>query len=85
MKDNLRYSLRSQNKFLRSSANTSQYGLNYLRMFISKVWSMVVPTEIKKRKTLNIFKKNIKKWEPKNCKCKLCLSYIQNIGYLNVN
>ena len=30
MRDNLRYNLRSQTKFLRSSANTTQYGLNSL-------------------------------------------------------
>ena len=41
MRDNLRYNLRSQSLFLRSSANTSQYGLNSLRVFRSKVWNMV--------------------------------------------
>ena len=39
MRDNLRYSLKSQTKFSRSSANTSQYGLNSLRVFSSKVWT----------------------------------------------
>ena len=28
------------------------------------------------------FKEKIK-WEPSNCNCKLCLPYIQNIGYIN--
>ena len=57
LRDNLRYNLRSQTEFLRSSANTSQYGLDSLGVFSSKVWNMV-PTEIKNSATLNIFKEN---------------------------
>ena len=56
MRDNLRYNITSQTKFLRSSANTSQYGLNSLRMFSLKVCNMV-PTDIK-----NDIKNNIKKF-----------------------
>ena len=84
MRDNLRYNLRSQIEFPRSSANTSQYGLNSLRVFSSKLWNMV-PTDIKNSATLNIFKKKIRKWgEPKNSNWKLYLPCIQNIGYINV-
>ena len=41
MRDNLRYSLRSQTEFFRSSANTTQYGLNSSRVFSSKLWNML--------------------------------------------
>ena len=54
MKDNLIFNLRSQTEFLRSSANSCQYGLNSLRVCSSKVWSMV-PNKIKNSATLNIF------------------------------
>ena len=54
MKDNLIFNLRSQTEFLRSSANSCQYGLNSLRVYSSKVWSMV-PNKIKNSATLNIF------------------------------
>ena len=77
----LRYNLRSQTEFLRSSTNTSQHGLNFLRVFNSKVWN--ITTEIKNSATLNILKEKIK-WKSKNCNYKLCLRYIQNIGYINV-
>ena len=46
MRDNLRYNLRSETEFLRSSANTNQYVLNSLREFSSKVLNMVA-NEIK--------------------------------------
>ena len=39
MRDNLRYNLKSQTKFFRSSANTSQYGLHSLRVLSSRVWT----------------------------------------------
>ena len=82
IRDQLRYNPRSQIEFLGSSANTSQYGLNSLRVFSSKAWNMV-PTEIKNSGTLNIFKEKMRKWEPKNCNCKLFLPCMQKIGYVN--
>ena len=50
MRDNIRYNLRSQTEFLRRSANTSQNGLNSLRVCSSKIWNMV-PIEIKSNAT----------------------------------
>ena len=38
----LGYNLRRQADFLRSGASTSQYCLNSLRYFVSKVWDMVL-------------------------------------------
>ena len=38
MRDDLRYNLRSQTKFLRSSANKSQYGLNSEEFLVQKYW-----------------------------------------------
>ena len=58
MRDDLIYNLRSQIEFFRSSSNTSQYGLNLLRVFSSKVWNMV-PTNVRNSQqlltALNIF------------------------------
>ena len=58
MRDDLIYNPRSQIEFFRSSSNTSQYGLNLLRVFSSKVWNMV-PTNVRNSQqlltALNIF------------------------------
>ena len=50
------YNLRSQTDFLRSTVNTTKFGLNSLRHFASKVWSMI-PIESKNSSTVEIFKK----------------------------
>ena len=57
----LNYNLRSQTDFLRSTVNTTKFGLNSLRHFASKVWSMI-PIEIKNYLTVEIFKSKISKW-----------------------
>ena len=60
----LNYNLRSQTDFLRNTVNTTKFGLNSLRHFASKVWSMI-PIEIKNSSTVETFKSKISKWEPK--------------------
>ena len=67
----LNYNLRSQTDFLISTVNTTKFGLNSLRHFASKVWSMI-PIEIKNSSTVETFKRKISKWEPNDCDCKLC-------------
>ena len=46
-----------------------------------KIWN-IVPNEFKKETSLHAFKKLIKKWEPENCPCMLCKSYIQNVSFI---
>ena len=75
--------LRSQTDFIRSNASTSQYGLNSMRCFASKVWQMI-PLEIKNSVSIESFKEKIRKWEPSSCYCKLCQPYIHNLGYANL-
>ena len=79
----LNYNLRSQTDFLRHTFNTTKLGLNSLRHFASKVWSMI-PIEIKNFLTVEIFKSKISKWEPSNCDCKLCQDYLHRIGCVNL-
>ena len=47
----------------------------------SKLWD-VLPTELKKIVSPTLFKKKIREWAPKNCPCRLCKTYVQNIGFL---
>ena len=76
------YNLRSQTDIIRSNASTSQYGLNSMRCFASKVWQMI-PVEIKNSVSIESFKEKIRKWEPSSCYCRLCMPYIHNLGYVN--
>ena len=79
----LNYNLRSQTDFFRNNVNTTKFGLNSLRYFASKVWSMI-PIEIKDSSSVEMFKNKISKWEPNNSDCKLCQNYLHRIGYVNL-
>ena len=50
----LNYNLRSQTDFFRNKVNTTKFGLDLLRSFASKVWSMI-PTEIKNSSSVEMF------------------------------
>ena len=56
----LNYNLRSQTDFFRNNVNTTKFGLNSLRYFASKVWSMM-PIEIKDSWSVEMFKNKISK------------------------
>ena len=75
------YNLRSQPIFNEGNVNTCNYSLNSLRYFASKVWS-IIPMSLKNIDNVEKFKSEIKKWKPKECSCKLCRSFIQNLGYI---
>ena len=76
------YSLRSQTDFVRPSVNTEHFGINSLRFFANRVWD-IVPNEIKNSRNLDVFKSKIRKWEPKERRCKLCINYFRELGYVN--
>ena len=75
--------LGSQAHFASYCVNTNKFGLNSLRYFASKVWRMV-PLEIKNSESVKILKIKIRNWEPKDCYCYLCKTYINNLGFVNV-
>ena len=39
-------------------------------------------SELEQLEIVNAFKREIKKWKPVNCPCRLCRPYIQNVGFL---
>ena len=79
----INYNLRSQTDFASICVNTKKFGLNSLKYFGSKVWSMV-PLEIKNSGSIEIFKTKIQNWEPKGYYCYLCKTYVNNQEFVNV-
>ena len=79
----INYNLSWQTDFASICVNTNKFGLNVLRHFASKVWSMV-PLEIKNSGSVEIFKTKIRNWEPQDCYCHLCKTYVNNLGFVNV-
>ena len=79
------YNLRSQiNCSVKSSVNSTHFGLNSPRYFTSKLWSMV-PLEHKNLSDVEFFKSEIRRLEPMQCEYTLCLPYMQSAGYVNIS
>ena len=75
------YNLRNKPQFKTSNVHTVSHGTETISFRGPKTWA-IVPDIIKQSKTLDSFKRNIKHWRPEGCSCKLCLSYIPNLGFL---
>ena len=43
------------------------------------------PLELKDLNDVEMFKSKFGKWEPRQCKCTLCLPCMYNIGYANIS
>ena len=46
-------------------------------------WNMI-PDDIKNVTSFNEFKTKIKRWKPTNCTCRLCQTYVNGIGFVDV-
>jgi len=75
------YNLRNFQEFLTERKKTVNYGLETLSYRAPQLWSLL-PESIKQLDSLECFKKRIKDWVCKDCPCRLCASYLQNIGFL---
>ena len=56
-------------------------GLKTITYRAPQLWNLV-PTEIKDAPSLSIFKENIKSWYCDNYPCRLCNTYIANVGFI---
>ena len=75
------YNLRNRN-FNRSRKVNSVYnGTESLSYLGPKIWDLV-PIEIKQSENLNIFKKKIKTWTCSECPCRLCKTFVPELGFI---
>ena len=58
-----------------------KYGSETVSNLGTKLWD-ILPENIKKAESLQEFKNEIKYWTLLNCPCKLCKTYIANVGYV---
>ena len=56
-------------------------GLETLRCLGPKIWDMV-PVTLRNIESLNVFKAKIKGWISQRCPCRLCKTYVSQLGYL---
>ena len=78
---NIEYNLRNKNNFKSRRINSVRYGIDSFTYLGPKIWN-IVPEDIKKSESLNVFETKIKKCIPENCPCRFCGPFIQNLGYI---
>ena len=75
------YDLRKSRQWEMYNVRTVKYGTETIRYMGPKTWE-IVPKEIKDSETLREFKKKIRTWKPVGCRCRLCKTYIAQIGFI---
>ena len=73
--------LRLQPDFQRPFVRSVYHGTESLSFLGPSIWNQV-PNEIKQSASLSTFKNNIKALEFSNCPCRICKTYIQQIGFI---
>ena len=68
-------------KFANTKKIVVKMGLETITYRAPQLWNLV-STEIKNAPSLLIFKEKIKSWYCDNCPCRLCKTYIANVGFV---
>ena len=76
-----KFNTRNPREFQSHCVNTVHYGTETISYLGPKIWS-ILPKEYKNIENLTEFKNKIKKWVPQNCPCRLCKTYIHQLGFL---
>ena len=75
------YNLRNKNPFKSNNIRTVFNGTETISYRGPRIWELV-PNDIKKSKTLTEFKYRIRNWEPVGCTCRICKTFVRNLGFL---
>ena len=73
--------LQNQTDFVILQVKSVNHGLESIRILGSKIWESL-PNVLKNKESVDSFKTAIKRWKPESCSCRLCKTYLQNIGFL---
>ena len=74
------YNLRNQSYFLIPTVKTVYHGSESIKNLGPRVWNLV-PDNLKQAGNVDSFKTEIKNWIPGKCPCRLCKTYIPNVGF----
>ena len=75
------YSLRRNDTFEKRKVHSVYHGTESLSFLGPKIWDLV-PVELKQSEILYSFKSKIKNWVLFECSCRICKTYIQQVGFL---
>ena len=76
-----RYNFRHDFLVKRHNVHSVQYGTETAAFLAPKLWD-TIPDECKNATTLNAFKEKIKNWIPENCPCRICKTFVRNVGFI---
>ena len=76
------YDLRNKKSWEVNNVRTVTYGTETVSFRGPKIWD-ITPNDIKASATLAEFKSKIKLWKPVGCTCRLCKTYIADLGFIN--
>ena len=75
------YNLRRNGTFEKRKVHSVYHGTESLSILGPTIWDLV-PVELKQSETLYSFKLKIKNWVLFECPCRICKTYIQQVGFL---
>ena len=81
MERNCSYNLQGSNFLNRRRVNSVKFGTESVSFLAPKIWDILLK-EIKKSETLNAFNAKIKNWVPQECPCRLCKTYVSQVGFM---
>ena len=81
IREESRYNLRYTSQFTIPPIHSVYNGRESVSYMGPKIWELI-PHAFKQINSLSGFKKAIKEWKPSNCPCRLCKTYISQVGFL---
>ena len=75
------YQLRNKQTYQTENIRTVAYGSETIAYRGPKTWDLV-PDNIKMSESLHAFRTKIRQWKPQGCSCRLCKTYIANVGFI---
>ena len=74
------YNLRNHSYFLIPTVKTMYPGSESIKNLGPRIWNLV-PNNLKQLGDIDSCKTEIKNWIPAKCPCRLCKTYIPNVGF----
>ena len=75
------YNLRKGFDKLLPVVRTTTYGIETISHIGNKLWQ-ILPSSLKSIPNLENFKKGIRSWRSKSCGCRICKTFIDNLGFV---
>ena len=81
LREEFHYNPRYTSNFVIPPIHSVYHGSESASYLGPKIWELITHV-IRQIDSFKRFKKEIKKWKPTNCPCRICKSYISSVGFL---